>query len=95
MLEHFDSGGMGRIDIENARAALKEVKGEGTIPLREAQKRPGLWGYAPGRTARVTTKAAKPPHGYDRRQVDAPPVPGNEFRGFRLLMHGVQCCNEH
>jgi hypothetical protein len=33
---------MDRIDLEDARAALKEAEQKGTIPLAEARKRLGL-----------------------------------------------------
>ena len=42
LLERLAREEMDRIDIEDARAALKEAKKKGTIPLREARKRLGL-----------------------------------------------------
>ena len=42
LLERLAQEEMDRIDIEDARAALKEADEKGTIPLREARKRLGL-----------------------------------------------------
>ena len=42
LLELLAQEEMDRIDIEDARAALKEAEEKGTIPLREARKRLGL-----------------------------------------------------
>ena len=42
LLERLAREEMDRIDIEDARAALKEAEEKGTIPLEEARKRLGL-----------------------------------------------------
>jgi prevent-host-death family protein len=42
LLERLAHEKMDRIDLEDARAALKEAEEKGTIPLEEARKRLGL-----------------------------------------------------
>ena len=42
LLERLAQEEMDRIDIEDARAALKEAEAKGTIPLAEARKLLGL-----------------------------------------------------
>jgi prevent-host-death family protein len=42
LLERLAREEMNRIDVKEARAALKEAKEKGTIPLAEAKKRLGL-----------------------------------------------------
>jgi len=42
LLERLAREEMERIDLEDARAALKEAQEKGTIPLEEARKRLGL-----------------------------------------------------
>jgi prevent-host-death family protein len=42
LLERLAREEMDRIDIEDARAALKEAEEKGTIPLEEVRKRLGL-----------------------------------------------------
>ena len=42
LLERLAREEMDRIDIEDARAALKEAEEKGNIPLEEARKRLGL-----------------------------------------------------
>ncbi len=42
LLERLDREEVDRIDLEEARAALKEAEEKGTIPLEEARRRLGL-----------------------------------------------------
>jgi prevent-host-death family protein len=42
LLERLAQEEMDRIDVEDARAGLKEAEEKGTIPLEEARKRLGL-----------------------------------------------------
>ncbi len=42
LLERLEQEEMDRIDIRDGRAALREAKQKGTIPLREAIKRLGV-----------------------------------------------------